>query len=234
MKKTNNNILEQLFKNTEKQNDRVVTKHAISIHEFYLVGEIESAEEYVQWFDTIRHAGQNDIVKIYINSGGGDLFTAIQFMRVLSETEATVIISVEGVCASAATMIMLAGDNFEVSPHSVFMFHNYSSGVIGKGGEMFDQLQYERVWSEKLLRETYAEFLTEKEITSILDNKDIWMDGDEVVKRLKKKVEKFQKNLKEEAKAVEVLAEEANVQTRTRPAKPAKLKNKKKLTMAYY
>ena len=40
------------------------------------------------------------------------------------------------------------------------------------------------------MRDVYSDFLTEKEITSILDNKDIWMDGDEVIKRLKKKVKK--------------------------------------------
>ena len=49
---------------------------------------------------------------------------------------------------------------------------------------------HEKDWSEKLLRDVYSDFLTEKEITSILDNKDIWMDGDEVIKRLKKKVKK--------------------------------------------
>jgi hypothetical protein len=34
--------------------------------------------------------------------------------------------------------------------------------------------------------------LTEKEIVSILDNKDIWMDGEEVVKRLTSKVKAMQ------------------------------------------
>jgi hypothetical protein len=47
------------------------------------------------------------------------------------------------------------------------------------------------------MRDIYADFLTEREITSILDNKDIWMDGDEVIKRLKKKVKKLKSNKKE-------------------------------------
>lgn len=64
---------------------------------------------------------------------------------------------------------------------------------VGKGGEMYDQLQHQRIWSEKLLREIYSDFLTEKEIISILDNKDLWMDGDEVIKRLKNKVKKAEK-----------------------------------------
>jgi ATP-dependent protease ClpP protease subunit len=167
-----------------KKSDNVYTKAVSSVHEFYLLGDIESADNYVDWFDIIRHASENDIVKIYINSYGGDLFAAIQFMRVLSESTATKIISVEGSCVSAATMIFMCADIFEVTPHSVFMFHNYSGGAIGKGGEMIDQLLHERKWSERLLNEVYKNFLTKEEIKSILDNKDIWMDGEEVVKRL--------------------------------------------------
>lgn len=160
------------------------TKTVSTLREFYLTGEIEEASEYVEWFDAIRHAGENDIIRIYINSYGGDLFTAIQFMRVLSETKATKIMSVEGACMSAATMIFMFGDKFEVTPHSVFMFHNYSGGTIGKGGEMIDQLLHERVWSERLMKQIYSDFMTEEEIKSMLDNKDIWMDGEEVVKRI--------------------------------------------------
>ena len=155
-----------------------------NLYEFYLSGEIEEANEYVEWFDTIRNARATDTVKIYINSCGGDLYTALQFLRVLSETDAHVITSVEGACMSAATMIFLHGDEFEVTPHSLFMFHNYSAGVFGKGGEMFDQLQFERAWSENFLHEVYNDFLTPDEIKSMLDNKDIWMTSQQVLARI--------------------------------------------------
>jgi ATP-dependent protease ClpP protease subunit len=163
------------------------------LHTIYLSGPIEDAKEYVEWFDTIRNAGENDIVKIHINSPGGDLFTAIQFMRVIAESSATTVVSVEGACMSAATMIFLCGEQFEVSEHSMFMFHNYSGMAIGKGGEMYDNIVHERKWSENILRSVYEDFLTEDEIKSILDNKDIWMDGHEVIKRIKLKSEKLMK-----------------------------------------
>lgn len=190
--KNSPNILD-LFKPPVNQNQRVITKQAVNIHEFYLSGEVESSEEYIEWFDTIRSASQNDVIKIYINSPGGDLFTAIQFLRVLQDTEGQIIISVEGACMSAATLIFMCGHQYEISPHSMFMFHNYSSGVVGKGGEMYDRLQHERSWSEKLFQDVYADFLTDREIKQILENKDLWMDGDEVIKRLKKKIKKNEK-----------------------------------------
>lgn len=182
--------LAELFQQKNKQQDRYTTRSAINIHEFYLCGDIESSDEYIEWFDIIRHAGPTDVIRIFINSYGGDMFTAIQFLRVLGETEATVIVSVEGACMSAATMIFMCGHQFEISEHSMFMFHNYSSGTFGKGGEMLDQLQHERAWSKKLWEDIYKDFLTAEEIKAMLENKDIWMDGEEVIRRLELKKEK--------------------------------------------
>jgi ATP-dependent protease ClpP protease subunit len=157
------------------------------LHTFYVSGVIEDAKQYNDWFEIIRNANETDVIKLHINSPGGDLFTAIQFMRVLNESDAMIIASVEGACMSAATMIFLCANQFEISEHSMFMFHNYSGMAIGKGGEMYDNITHERKWSEKIMRKVYENFLTEDEIKSILDNKDIWMEGEEVLKRLKNK-----------------------------------------------
>jgi ATP-dependent protease ClpP protease subunit len=109
-------------------------------------------------------------------------------------------VSVEGACMSAATIVFLMADEFEISAHSMFMFHNYSGGTIGKGGEMIDQIKHERKWSESLLNEIYSDFLNPDEIRSILDNKDIWMGGEEVVNRLNKRKKALQNKRKKTAK----------------------------------
>jgi ATP-dependent protease ClpP protease subunit len=110
----------------------------------------------------------------------------------MQESNANIVCSVEGICMSAATLIFLSGDRFELSDHTMFMFHNYSSGTIGKGGEMYDQITHFRAWSEKLFNSFYRDFLTPEEIKSMLDNKDIWLDAEEVAKRLEARVAKEQ------------------------------------------
>jgi len=178
---------EKLFDLFELGRDsKFPAKSLAHLHTFYLSGEIKDPENYVEMFETIRNASENDIIKIHINSPGGQLFTAIQFLRVLGESKAIVIGSVEGACMSAATMIFLACDSFEISEHSMFMFHNYSSMIAGKGGEMFDNIIHERKWSERIMRQVYKNFLTDEEVKSILENKDIWMEGEEVIRRIKK------------------------------------------------
>lgn len=175
------------------------------LHTFYLY-DVDQPEDYIDWFDIIRNATQNDVIKFHINSPGGHLHTAIQLMRCLQDTEATVICSVEGECMSAATMIFLQADIVEVSDHSMFMFHNYSGGTFGKGGEMMDQLQYERNWSENLLRSVYADFLTEDEIEMMLNNKDFWMTGDEVVERVRARAEKLNMKVEGDEESEEQLS----------------------------
>jgi ATP-dependent protease ClpP protease subunit len=193
---------------TPPNDDKIIDNKTIDIKPLgnmitiYLNGSIGSAENYIGVFETIRHANETDIVKFNINSPGGDLFTTIQFIRAITECKAMVVASAEGACMSAATMIFLSADRFEISEHCLFMFHNYSGGTFGKGGEMYDQLINERKWSEKIIQKCYEGFLTEVEIRSILENKDIWMEGEEVMKRLSKKIDGEMKKAKAEIKAV--------------------------------
>jgi len=172
------------------------------ILDFYLLGEIEEAEEYAEWFDTIRNASPNDVIRIFINSPGGDLFTAIQFMRVIKESSGIIVGSVEGACMSAATLIFLACDTFEVSAHSSFMIHNYSGGAFGKGGEMMDQLTFETKWAGDLFKDVYKDFLNPMEIVSILKGQDVWLSADDVVQRLNARQE-LRKASEEAAKKAE-------------------------------
>ena len=190
------------------------------VFDLYLCGDILPPENYIEHFEVIRNASENDVIRFHINSVGGDLSTAIQFTRVIQETNAQVLASAEGYCMSAATMIFLAADMFEISDHCFFMFHNYSGGTFGKGGEMYDHIVSERKWSDKLVNRVYHDFLTVEEIKSILDNKDIWMDGDEVKIRLENKITKETKEMENAEKALtelESLPAEVAEETRSKP-----------------
>lgn len=155
-----------------------------SVMDFYLSGNIGEASEYIEWFHKIRNARPTDVINFHINCPGGNLFTTVQFLQVLDECNAHVIMNVSGACMSAATLIFLQGDEFAINEHSAFLFHNYSGGMIGKGGEMYSNMIHDRKWSEKLFRSQYEGFLTAEEISNLIDDKDIWMDANTVVERL--------------------------------------------------
>lgn len=186
----------------ESGKDKFEGKPIGHVFDIYLCGEILPPENYIDQFEIIRNSGESDVVRLHINSHGGDLSTAIQFNRVIQESQAQIVASAEGYCMSAATMIFLAANMFEISDHCFFMFHNYSGGSFGKGGEMYDHIISERKWSDKLVNKVYHDFLTTEEIKSILDNKDIWMDGDEVKIRLEKKIDKENQEMDKIEKAL--------------------------------
>src|SRR5210317_1243519 len=172
---------------TSSGSNGYISQDFTKVHHFYISSVIEGAEKYTDWFHIMRQAGPTDIIYLHLNSEGGDAFTAIQMMRAMSESQAKIITSAEGLVASAATMLFLMGDQCEVSDHTMFMFHTFSSFSYGKGSEMLAQVKTEAAWGEKLVRTVYQDFFTEDEITSLIDGKDYWFDGDEVLKRLKNK-----------------------------------------------
>ena len=185
MKQTNN---EPTLKDVliQRRPDPFVADYG-SVSDFYISSQIGPASEYVDWFQRIRAARESDVLRFHINCPGGDLFTTIQFIQVLSETKATIVMSVEGACMSAATLLFLMGDEYTVTEHSVFLFHNYSGGVVGKGAEIYHGVMHERKWTEKLLRHSYDDFLTDKEISQLIEDKDVWIDAETVINRLKEK-----------------------------------------------
>lgn len=198
-----------------------VGRPASTEHHFYLSGPILGPEKYTPWFDFIRNASENDIIYIHINTPGGHLSTTIQFLRVLSETKALVVGSVEGYCMSAGTIIFLKCHAFQVSDHSMFMFHNYSGQALGKGGEMFEQVTFEKSWSKNFMLDVYKDFLTDAEIDSLLDNKDLWLTSDDVGHRLTNKLEKTKERM-------EKSFEDLEMDISTTPVKKAAKKPAKK------
>ncbi len=153
-------------------------------YDLYLDGAIGDASEYIEWFEVLEQASENDTIVMHINSEGGDALTAVQMLHYMNLCRATIMASVEGACMSAATMIFLAASQVSVAENSLFMFHDYSGAAFGKGGEMRAQILGEERWSENLIRSHYTGFMANAEITELLNGKDFWMTRKEVIDRL--------------------------------------------------
>jgi len=64
------------------------------------------------------------------------------------------------------------------------MIHNYSSsGMQGKGHEMKARQQFIDRQLNRAFRDYYIGFLTEEEMSDIIEGKDIWLDHEEVSER---------------------------------------------------
>lgn len=77
-----------------------------------------------------------DGIVVKIHSPGGDCFAAAQIYNMLKEYPGKVSVHVDGLAASAASVIAMAGDEVCVSPLSVIMIHNPAMLVAGEVSDL--------------------------------------------------------------------------------------------------
>jgi len=81
------------------------------------------------------HAGMGDVV-IWVNSPGGDCVAASQIYTMLMEYKGRVTVKIDGIAASAASVIAMAGTEVLMSPTALLMIHNPLTVAIGDSEEM--------------------------------------------------------------------------------------------------
>ena len=81
------------------------------------------------------NAGKGDVV-IWVNSPGGDCVAAAQIYNMLMDYPGNVTVKIDGIAASAASVIAMAGTQVLMSPTGLMMIHNPLTVAIGDSGEM--------------------------------------------------------------------------------------------------
>ncbi len=79
--------------------------------------------------------GSGDI-SIWINSPGGDVFCASQIYNMLMDYKGKVTVKIDGIAASAASVIAMAGEEVLISPTGLIMIHNPMTMAFGDTEEM--------------------------------------------------------------------------------------------------
>ena len=91
-------------------------------------------------FKNELHAGDGPIT-VWINSPGGDCVAAAQIYNMLMDYPADVTVVIDGIAASAASVIAMAGTTVKMSPVSLMMIHNPLTVAMGDSEEMRKAIQ---------------------------------------------------------------------------------------------
>ena len=75
-------------------------------------------------------------ITVWINSPGGDVFAASQIYNMLMDYPGKVTVKIDGIAASAASVIAMAADEVLMSPVSMLMIHNPMTVAFGDSDEM--------------------------------------------------------------------------------------------------
>jgi ATP-dependent Clp protease protease subunit len=154
--------------------------------ELLLYGEISSVtwwgdevtpKEFKKDLDAL---GDIDILNIYVNSPGGDVFAAQAIVSMLKRHKAEKNIHVDGLMASASTFLVDVGKVIMPS-NAMMMYHNPSTIVWGNANDfrkMADDLDKVRESMLVIYRDKTG--MTDEEIITILDA-ETWMTAEEAV-----------------------------------------------------
>jgi len=115
----------------------------ISVRTLHLEGYIAESS----WFDDditpkqfktelYDSGSEKDDIVVKIHSPGGDTFAAAQIYNMLKEYPGKVSVHIDGLAASAASVIAMAGDEVLVSPLSVIMIHNPAMLIAGEVADL--------------------------------------------------------------------------------------------------
>ena len=145
-------------------------------------GQMITPEEFLKDMKTLRNKNK---VTVRINSRGGDVFAAQAIFTHLKTLKAKVEIIIEGIAASAATIITCAGDTVKISPGSAFMIHNPSITVWDSfEAKDLEQLKDMLDSVKNCIIETYCTktTLSKAELAEMMDA-ETWLTGREAVEK---------------------------------------------------
>lgn len=114
----------------EDTNQRTLYLNGVIAEESWFEDDVTPAA-----FKAELMSGEGDIV-IWINSPGGDCIAASQIYNMLMDYKGNVTVKIDGIAASAASVIAMAGTEVLMSPTSLMMIHNPFTIAIGDSEEM--------------------------------------------------------------------------------------------------
>jgi len=137
-------------------------------------------------FNELKDANNLDKLEFVISSGGGMVLEGQQFYNLIQEKffgRTTAYLDNHGY--SMGALLFCMADKRVIYPYSDLMFHTYSHGSYGKGGDVKQHVKHTAKKLEKFFFDLIVEkgFLVEEEFKQMLIGQDYWMEAKELCKR---------------------------------------------------
>lgn len=133
-----------------------------------------------QIFKDELNAGSGDIT-VWINSPGGDCVAAAQIYNMLTQYKGNVTVKIDGIAASAASVIAMAGNMVLMSPVSMMMIHNPATVAFGDHAEMQKAIDMLAEVKEYIINAYVIKTGLSRSKLSHLMDAETWMDANKAV-----------------------------------------------------
>lgn len=166
---------------------RVVANKASNTAEIYLYGIIGA-----DWFGEgvtakqfatdLKALGDVKTIDLRINSEGGSVFDGKAMYSLLNEHKAKIIVHVDGLAASAASFVAMAGDEIEIAEGGFVMIHNAYMFAIGDAREMRRAADMLDTVNNTIIDVYVARTKGDRKAIAKMMDDETWLTGAEAVK----------------------------------------------------
>lgn len=120
-------------------------------------------------------------ITVWINSPGGDVWAAAQIYNMLLSYTGKVTVKIDGLAASAASVIAMAGDEVLVSPVSMLMIHNPATAAMGDKDDLAQAISMLDSVKDSILNAYVKKTgLSKNKLSKLMDD-ETWMDANKAV-----------------------------------------------------
>lgn len=133
-----------------------------------------------QMFREELFANDGDVT-IRINSPGGDCIAASQIYTMLMDYKGNVTVKIDGIAASAASVIAMAGTTVYMSPTALMMIHNPATVAFGDHAEMKKAIDMLSEVKESIINAYEIRTGLARNVLSKLMDSETWMNANKAI-----------------------------------------------------
>ncbi|CEJ74233.1 putative Clp protease [[Clostridium] sordellii] len=162
--------------------------------DLYFYGDIVSESWISEWYEDdmcpsdvkkfLDELENVQNINIHLNSGGGSVFGGLAIYNQLKRYNATITTYIDGLAASIASVIAMAGDKIIMPENAILMIHKPLTWCYGNADEMKKQIEILDTCQKSILSiymEKTRSGITEDEINNLI-NESTWLTGEEASK----------------------------------------------------
>ena len=120
-------------------------------------------------------------ITIWINSPGGDCIAASQIYSMLMDYKGDVTVKIDGIAASAASVIAMAGTKVTMAPTALIMIHNPSTTAMGDHRDMAKAIELLEEVKESIINAYEIKTHQTRTVLSHLMDAETWMNANKAV-----------------------------------------------------
>jgi len=135
----------------------------------------------VSFMDALAKAGDVDAIDLYINSPGGDVFDGTAIYNQLARHKAHVVVHIDGIAASIASIVAMAGDTIKIADNGMMMVHNPWVMTAGNAAELRKQADVLDQVATTMVGTYVARTKQTPEYVAMLMAAESWLTSDDAV-----------------------------------------------------